>query len=175
MFKITKKKEFAAGLVLGVLLGGVVIALAAPGIYVPQSGGDWIRDPAVYQPGTDDQINVLADIQPGGAFQMMEVGLRFNALNLAGKKKNWGFAAHESHELEEAMDKLGVTRPALKVSLEAFIVNDLVAVNNAITAQDKAQFKAAMKAVTAACNACHVSFGKSYLEVKTGKSAFPIR
>ncbi len=162
---------FAVGALVGALLsGGAVYAVK----YTPQPSGDWIRDTNLYDPGTD-QINVLGDIQPGASTLMLEIGLRLNALSLAGKKKNWDLAAHEIHEIEETMDKLGITRPALKPSLDAFIATSIPPVEAAITAQDKGQFKAALKTFADACTACHVNFGKSSFVVKIGKSALPLK
>lgn len=166
------RHRFTAGFVLGSLLCGSVAVYA--GIYVPQSSGNWIRDTNNYSDATD-QINVLGDIQPGAAVLMQEIGLRFNSLDAAGKKQNWGFADYQLDEMTKALTKLGVTRPTRKAALDAFIAASLPAVASAVAAQDKAAFKDAMTTLAADCTTCHVNSGKGFLPVKAGKSAMPIK
>ena len=132
-----QKGRFITGFVLGALLCGTAVVFSAIGNYTPKPDGDWIRDVTKYVPGTDDQINVLADIQPGGGVLMMEVGLRVNALYFAGKKKNWDLAAYEMHELTEALEKLEITRPAMAGFLGSFLAGPEVAsVNGQVGVQD---------------------------------------
>ncbi len=175
MKKDSGRLGFFGGFMTATILLGAAVAFAAIGIYTPDPHGDWIRDISVYQPGTDDQINVLADIQPGAAVQMLEAGLRFNVLNQAGKKQNWDLAAHESAEIGAAFGTLEITRPALQASLQTFVGTDLAAVDAAIATQNKSTFKAAMKDLATACNSCHVSFGKPFFVIKSGKSALPLK
>ncbi len=171
-----QKGRFITGFVLGALLCGTAVVFSAIGNYTPKPDGDWIRDVTKYVPGTDDQINVLADIQPGGGVLMMEVGLRVNALYFAGKKKNWDLAAYEMHELTEALEKLEITRPAMAGFLGSFLAGPEVAsVNAAIAAQDKSAFKTAIRDMTNACMSCHTNFGKPFLVIKLGKSALPLK
>ncbi len=171
-----QKGRFITGFVLGALLCGTAVTFAVIGNYTPKPDGDWIRDVNNYVPGTDDQINVLADIQPGGGVLMMEAGLRINALYFAGKKKNWDLAAYEMHELEEALEKLEITRPAMASYLGTFLAGpEVAAVDAAILAQDKSAFKTAIRDLTTACEGCHVTFGKPFLVIKLGKSALPLK
>lgn len=166
---------FVKGFVVATLLGSAGVVLAVGEIYTPTS--TWIQDAGKYAPGSNDQINVLADLQPGKADLMFDVGLRANVLNTAGKKQNWALAAFEAHEIEKTLEKLMITRPALATDLEDFILNDLDPVHAAATAvtPDKAVFKAALDTMVAACNSCHVAYGESHLTVKLGKSALPLQ
>ncbi len=164
------KRHFIGGFVLGALVCGSVAVYA--GVYVPTTA--WISNALLYS-DTTDQINVLADIQPGTAVLMQEVGLRFNSLDAAGKKQNWDFATYQVEEMTAAMEKLGVTRPSRKAALDAFIAASLPAVTSAIAAQDKAAFKTAMTTLATDCTTCHVNSGKGFLPVKAGKSAMPIK
>lgn len=172
---LTGKGQFITGFVLGSLLCGSAAVFAVGELYTPKSGGNWIRDALVYAPDTADQINVLADIQPGAAVLMQEVGLRLNALNSAGKKQNWEFAAYEAHEIGKALEKLKVTRPALATTLTSFITNSVAPVEAAATAADKATFQTTFGALVDACTSCHVDYDMGFLVVKPGKSAFPIQ
>lgn len=168
------RRGFARGFVLASLLGSAGLVFAVGEIYAPST--TWIQDAGKYAPGSDDAIHVLADLQPGKADLMFDVGLRLNVLNTAGKKQNWALAAHEVHEIEETLDKLMVTRPALEGDLEAFILASLDPVYDAATAPtpDKAAFKAAMAGLVTGCNNCHTLYGETHLVVKLGKSALPL-
>jgi cytochrome c556 len=165
------KSNFLVGFALGALLCGTAAVYA--GVYTPKSSGAWIRDALLYSDVTD-QINVLGDIQPGTGILMQEIGLRFNSLNTAGKKQNWAFASYQLDELSKALTKIGVTRPARKPLLDAFIADSLPAVTDAIAAQDKAAFKTAMTNLATDCTTCHTTSGENFPPVKAGKSAMPM-
>lgn len=168
------KGGFIKGFVVATLLCGAGVVFAVGEIYTPTS--TWIQDPLKYAPGSNDQINVLADLQPGKADIMFDVGMRLNVLNAAGKKQNWQLAAFEAHEIEKTLDKLMITRPALAADLQNFITTSLDPVYAAATAvtPDKAVFKAALGTMVEACTSCHVLYGEDYLVVKLGKSALPL-
>lgn len=170
-------RGFISGFVVATVLVGAVAAWSVGELYTPNPEGDWIRDPLVYAPGTADQINVLGDLQPGAAEAMFNVGLRLNTLAAAGKKQNWEIAAFQSEEIEEAFDRLMVTRPAMAAELEAFITGALDPVIAAVTAPtpNKADYTAAFDTMVAACNTCHVNNGMGFLVVKPGKSAEPLQ
>jgi len=164
------KRHFIGGFILGALVCGSVAVYA--GVYVPKT--TWISNALLYS-DTTDQISVLADIQPSTAVVMQEVGLRFNSLDAAGKKQNWDFATYQVEEMTAALEKLSVTRPSRKAAIDAFIAASLPAVTSAITAQDKAAFKSVMTQLANDCTACHTGSGKTFLPVKAGKSAMPIK
>ncbi len=168
------KTNFVVGFALGALLCGSAAVYAVGALYTPSPDGDWLRDAAVYAPGTTDQMNVLADIQPGATTLMLEVGLRFNALAAAGKKKSWGSAEHQVDEIEATFEKLAITRPEYADALHSYLTASLTPVRDAITAQDKAMFQSALGSAVSACTSCHVNIGAPFLVVKLGKSAIPI-
>lgn len=125
------------------VLLGAVGAYAVGELYTPNPEGDWIRDPSVYAPGSADQVNVLGDLQPGAAEQKFTVGHRVNTLAMAGKKSNRDIADFEADEIEEAFDRLRITRPAMATDLEALLTTSMVPVQTAIANSDKAAFDAA--------------------------------
>lgn len=167
------KVGFVAGFISATVLCGAVV-YAAGEIYTPTSGGNWIRDIAKYNPDSADQINVLGDIAPNAAVQMLEVGTRVNAMNGAVKRKNWAHAAYQLDEMQAALRKLQVTRPSRAVLIQAFLDTAITPVSAAITAEDKAAFQAALTTMTTACTQCHSDSGFGYLVVKVGKSSAPI-
>lgn len=170
-----EKRGFLKGFVTATILLGAIGAYAVGELYTPNPEGDWIRDAGVYAPGTADQINVLGDLQPGAAEQMFTVGHRLNTLAMAGKKSNWEIAAFEAEEIEEAFDRLMITRPAMAVELEAFLTDKLAPVMTAIGNSDKTAFDAAFPAAVAGCNSCHVANGVGFMVVKPGKSTEPLK
>lgn len=168
------RSGFVKGFVLAALLCSAGVVLAVGEIYTPST--TWIQDGAKYAPGSNDQINVLADLQPGAAETMFNVGLRLNVLNTAGKKQNWALATHEIEEIEEALDRLIVTRPGLAGDIEGFITASLDPVLAAASAPtpDKAAFKTALNGLVTGCNGCHSLYGEDHIVVKLGKSALPL-
>jgi hypothetical protein len=164
------KSGFLTGFVSAAVLSSAVV-WAAGEIYTPTR--TWIQDALKYNPASADQINVLADIAPGTAVQMLEIGQRLNALNGAAKKQNWAHAEYQLDEMVAAFETLQITRPSREAAILAFLPST-TAVYAAITAEDKAAFKTALESMTAACNQCHVNSGKGFLVVKIGKSSAPI-
>jgi len=170
----TGTRGFVAGFALATVLCGSALVFSAMRSYTPQPDGDWIRDTTQY-PTSTDQINVLGDIAPGGGVVMQEIGVRLNALQAAGKKQNWGFATYESEEMEEAFDRLALTRPELASMIGTFITTKLDAVNARIAVHDKPGFLAAMTDMANGCTSCHQAWGNDFLVVKIGKSILPIQ
>lgn len=171
---IQGRKGFVVGFVTASLLSGAVAVYSAGEIYTPKSSGNWIRDAGVYNPTSADQVNVLGDIAPGTAVQMLEIGQRLNAMNGAAKKKNWAHAAYQLEEMEAAFEKLQVTRPSRAVAIQAFLDANVPGLSAAITAGDKALYTSALETLTSACTQCHSDSGFNYLVVKVGKSSAPI-
>lgn len=170
----SERRAFISGFVLATVLVGAVAAYSVGELYTPNPEADWIRDVTKYAPGTADQINVLGDLQPGAAEVMFTVGQRLNTLATAGKKQNWDIAAFEAEEIEEAFDRLMITRPEMTTSLEAFITGSLDPVITAINNHDKPGFAAARDAMVGACTACHETYGVGFMVVKPGKSGSPL-
>ncbi|HEY2774188.1 MAG TPA: hypothetical protein VGK20_09075 [Candidatus Binatia bacterium] len=154
------------------LLGAAAVVWSS--IYVPDPEGSWIRDTSKYADSVD-QINVLGDIAPGASQVMLQVGIRLNALAAAGKKQNWDLADYERQEIEEAFDRLSLTRPGMEPDLDTFITGSLAPIGTAITAKDKTALATALSNATTACTTCHQLYGDDFLVVKIGKSALPLQ
>lgn len=168
------KRGFVAGFVVASVLSGAVVVYSAGEIYTPKSSGNWIRDALVYNPTSADQVNVLGDIAPGTAVQMLEIGQRLNAMNGAVRKKNWAYAAYQLEEMEAAFEKLQVTRPSRAAAIQSFLDANVPTLSAALVSMDKATYQAALETTVAACTQCHTNSGFNYLTVKVGKSTSPI-
>jgi hypothetical protein len=101
--------------------------------------------------------------RPGlGDLMTMTVQPRHIKLGLAGREKNWPFAAYELHELEESFERVARYWPQWKKKPIAEMMTSvtkepMAAVDEAIKAADAAKFEAAYKQLTDSCNTCHQS------------------
>jgi hypothetical protein len=90
-------------------------------------------------------IDQLAEIQPGMAALMKEVGDRFTHTYYAGKGGNWKLAAHHLNQLRIAFRTAKMTRPKFAEDLTAFDKEYLQPIFKAIHDQDWNGFEAAFK------------------------------
>jgi hypothetical protein len=132
------KTVFVAGLLLSAA-AIMVIADAAP---VPRSA-----TPLVYQPSLGDLMTMT--VQP-----------RHIKLALAGRERNWSYAAYELQQLEEAFERVSRQWPQWKTVPISDMVTGvtqepLAALSRAIKAADANRFAAAYKQLTDGCNLCH--------------------
>ncbi len=97
-----------------------------------------------------------------GDLMTMAVQPRHLKLWLAGRQKNWSYAAYELSELRNAFGRVARTIPTYRTtdlaSLFSALTNEpLDALDQAIRAADRDRFTAAYTRLTNACNACHLS------------------
>jgi len=122
--------------------------------------------PQAYRPGLGDLMTMT--VQP-----------RHIKLALAGKEKNWVYAAYELHELEEAFDRATRLWPQWRsvpiADMMASTVKEPIAdLTQAIKAADAAKFDAAYGELTRACNGCHLGAGRGMVAIKVpDASTFP--
>ena len=94
-----------------------------------------------------------------GDFMTMLVQPRHLKLGLAGRERNWVYAAYERHELEEAFERVARYSPVWRKFPIAEMLKTteepMAAVEQAIEARDAAKFDAAYARLTETCNACH--------------------
>src|SRR4051794_39489959 len=74
-----------------------VLALSAP-IFLAAQGPSPTQSPTAYRPGLGDLMTMT--VQP-----------RHIKLGLAGREKNWAYAAYEFHELEESFERVARHSP----------------------------------------------------------------
>src|SRR5713101_4244597 len=120
----------------------LVLALALPTAASAQT-------PPAYRPGLGDLMTMT--VQP-----------RHLKLALAGREKNWAYAAYEWRELDIGQLMAATVKQPL---------DDLEA---AIKASDGQRFNTAFRQLTDACNACHKSANLAVIVIKVpDESAFP--
>jgi hypothetical protein len=88
-------------------------------------------------------IDQLAEIQPGMAALMKEVGERYTNTYYAAKGGNWKLAAHQLNQLRTAFRTAKVTRPKFADDLAAFDKEYLQPIFKAIHDRDWEAFERA--------------------------------
>jgi hypothetical protein len=156
MLVMTRRIAFAA--TAGLVALGASIAAA-------QSGGDR-QNPAAYRPGLGDLMTTT--VQP-----------RHIKLALAGREKNWAYAAYELRELNEAFARIAQVWPEwqsmpIPDMLRAALGDPMATLAQAIKNRDAGQFAAAYEQLTDGCNACHQSAGRGFVAIRPPQaSSYP--
>ena len=139
------------------LVAGLAVAVTAPLQASAQAPA-----PAAPQP----------DYHPSfGDLMTMAVQPRHIKLGVAGKARNWDYAAYESSELRNAFGRIGRTIPTYRKQAlpDMFAQNILPSMDKldaAIKAKDGAGFDAAYKEVTASCNNCHGALDHGFVVIR---------
>ena len=125
-----------------------VLTLSAPVFLAAQSPNP-AQSPPAYRPGLGDLMTMT--VQP-----------RHIKLGLAGREKNWTYAAYELHELEELFERVARHSPEWRkkpiADMMTSVTKDpMAALEQAIKFADAARFTAAYGQLTEACNTCHQS------------------
>ena len=110
-----------------------------------------------------------------GDLMTMTVQPRHIKLGLAGRERNWTYAAYELHELEEAFERAASEWPMHHQSKIAELMvattkEPMEAVAAAIKAADGPKFTEAYGRLTATCNACHQSTGHNVIVIQVPAS-----
>ena len=108
-------------------------------------------------------IDDLAAMQPGLARIMPEIGQRYWKLYYSAKAGNWVLARFQLKEIKELMEFGLITRPKYEEDLEAFMTQNLGAINAAIDKQDWAAFDGAFSQGIRDANDYHKSNDKEYI------------
>ncbi len=108
-------------------------------------------------------LEQLAEVQPGMARLMKEIGERYHILYYAAKGGNWMLAAHELSQVMSLM-RAGVTlRPKFAEDLNSFIKQYLTPIMDAIRAKDWKRFEEAYKNGMDGSNVFHGKYGYGYI------------
>jgi hypothetical protein len=141
------RRSLVATTLIGVgVLAGCVFATARSGSgQTPPTP----PQPPPYRPGLGDLMTMT--VQP-----------RHIKLGLAGREKNWAFAAYELHELEESFERVARHSPQWRKKpiadmMTAVTKDPMAALDEAIKAADDGKFTNAYKQLTDGCNTCHQS------------------
>jgi hypothetical protein len=143
----------------------ILVASAVPAIGLAQTSPQAPTPPA-YRPGLGDVMTMT--VQP-----------RHIKLGLAGREKNWAYAAYELHELEESFERTTRNWPTwqkkpIAEMMKAVVTEPMSAVSQAIKDADSAKFTRAFKQLTEACNTCHQSAERGMIVIQVPEvSPFP--
>ncbi len=108
-------------------------------------------------------IDQLAEIQPGLATIMKEVGERYTETYYAAKGGNWKLAAHHLNQVRAAFRTGKVTRPKFADDLTVFDKDHLQPIFKAIHDQDWNQFEDAFRKGEAASDVYHDKRGYPHI------------
>ena len=108
-------------------------------------------------------IDQLAEIQPGMATLMKEVGERFTETYYAARGGNWKLAAHHLNQLRFAFRTAKVTRPKFADDLTAFDKEYLTPIFKAIRDQNWLEFESAFRKGEAGSDIYHDKKGYPYI------------
>jgi len=101
----------------------------------------------------------------------MAVQPRHIKTGIAGKARNWDYAAYEAHELRNAFNRIGRTIPTFDKQstpdlFAAGIMPAMDKLDAAIKAKDGTAFDAAYREVTTSCNACHMALNHANIVIQ---------
>jgi hypothetical protein len=141
----------------GAAMAGIAMLLGAD-VGNAQSPGSSSAPPSTYRPGLGDLMT--ATVQP-----------RHIKLALAGREKNWAYAAYELHELGEAFGRIARAWPEwqslpIPDMLHAALNDPMASLAQAIRNADAAQFAAAYDQLTDGCNACHQGANRGFIAIQ---------
>ena len=111
-----------------------------------------------------------------GDLMTMAVQPRHTKLGLAGRARNWPYAAYEVSELKNAFNRIARTIPTFNGSdtaglVSARIKTPLESLEAAIKAKDARRFDSAYADVTDACNQCHRALSHEAVVIRSPDSA----
>jgi hypothetical protein len=118
--------------------------------------------------------------RPGlGDLMTMTVQPRHIKLALAGRQKNWAYAAYELHELQEAFDRAAKAWPQwqsvpIADLMTAATKEPMASLARAIKDGASDRFMAAYEHLTDTCNACHQAANRPMVVIRVpDASSFP--
>ena len=126
----------------------MLIGLAATIVGLAQTTRDsQVAAPPTYRPGLGDLMTMT--VQP-----------RHIKLALAGREKNWSYAAYEHHQLEEAFDRVARYWPQwrnfpIADMMTSVTKEPMTMLSEAIKSANADQYNLAYTRLTDGCNACH--------------------
>ena len=120
-------------------------------------------------PHGEVKLDQLAEIQPGMAAIMKQVGDRFTQTYYAAKGGNWKLAAYHLNQLRAQFKVANVTRPKYADDLAAFDREYLQPIFKAIHDQRWAEFEATFKKGEAGSDAYHDKRGLPHIRYQLPK------
>jgi len=108
-------------------------------------------------------LEQIADVQPGMARLMKEVGERYHVLYYAAKGGNWGLAQYELNAVTSILKTGSMLRPKYSQDITSFTQATLQPMSESIKAKDWNKFDAAYKTSVAEANKLHEKYGYEYV------------
>jgi hypothetical protein len=100
-------------------------------------------------------------------------------LGIAGREKNWAYAAYELRELNEAFGRIAAVWPQwqsmpIPDMMRAALGDPMATLGQAIKNRNADQFAAAYGQLTDGCNACHQSADRGFVVIQPPRApAYP--
>ena len=141
------------------------------GVALAAAGCAKVAGNAANAPATN-AVAVQPDYHPSlGDLMTMAVQPRHIKLGVAGKARNWDYAAYETSELKSAFARVQRTIPTyrktdLKPLIDGSVKEPIDALDAAVKAKDGARFDAAYADLTKACNTCHQQLDHTFVVIK---------
>jgi hypothetical protein len=115
-------------------------------------------------------LEQLAEVQPGLARLMKEIGDRFHVLYYAAKGGNWKLAEHEQ-KVTISILKTGATlRPKYNEDITSFIQSHLHPLAESIKSKDWKRFEQSYKNAVVETNKLHEKYGYGFIHYKLSKN-----
>ena len=115
-------------------------------------------------------LGELAEVQPGMARLMKEIGERYHILYFAAKGGNWKLAQHELKQIVSLM-KVGVTlRPKYSRDITSFIETYLNPLGNTVEAGEWKKFESAFQKGIDESNKLHEKYGYGFIRYVVPKN-----
>lgn len=111
-------------------------------------------------------LDQIAATLPGFGVQMQEIGVRNTTMYYAAQSGNWDLVDHELEEITGAFETAMITRPKRKEPAQAFLDGAFAKLETAAKSRKLETFKTAFDSTVKACNGCHSSDDKSFIQYK---------
>ncbi|WP_051953124.1 hypothetical protein [Methylocapsa aurea] len=157
-----------AVLLRAALFGGILFAGVSPIVSAPPALGDDVLFAAPPPSGaglsSETYLTSLGDI-------MANVQWRHIKLWHAIRSKNWELLNYELSQLKDSFDKAAVLYRNLPVEYIGSVVKPLLALQEAVKANDLGKVKRGFTDLTTACNSCHQAAGIGFIAIQTPTSS----
>lgn len=112
-------------------------------------------------------LDQLAEVQPGMARLMDELGRRYSYLYHAAKGGNWDLAAHQLRQVRAILQVARISRPKFAEDLTLFDAEYLKPIADALTQRDGSRFEEAYRQGIRGSDRFHDKYGYKYIRFMT--------
>ena len=105
---------------------------------------------------------------------MIRNAYHFATLYHAARAERWELAAHEAEELADNITQAAQAGSSFAPALKDFVQEYVPPLQQAITAQDAARFRAAFQAAVSGCNDCHKATRHAFITIPQEPPALAI-